>query len=156
MYETLCRAGEPLGLCDAGLLARDSLRLVTGQPAWQRELTRDASPIAAGLGVVVDFDKPEFPGRAVLHEERTRGPREWLVALRLDRPGEADAPACSPVWYADERVGLVTSGGWDHTHGYSIALAYVRADLARAGQRVAVEVLGERLAASVIRQTHDT
>jgi dimethylglycine dehydrogenase len=156
LYETLDHAGATFGLCDAGLLARESLRLAAGHPAWQRELTRDTSPIAAGLAALVDFDKPEFPGRAGLHEERARGPREWLTMLRFDRPGEADAPACSPVWCGSERVGLVTSGGWDHAHGHSIALAYLRADLAHAGQRLVVEVLGKRLAASVIRQTHNT
>jgi dimethylglycine dehydrogenase len=156
VYETLGRAGAPFGLCDAGLLASESIRLEAGHPAWQRELTRDTSPIAAGLAALVDFDKPEFPGRAALHEERARGPREWLTMLRFDQHGGADAPACSPVWCGSERVGLITSGGWDHAHGHSIALAYVRADLAHAGQRLAVEVLGKRLAASVIGQTHNT
>ena len=56
--------------------------------------------------------------------------RQRLVPLTLDEPGEADAPFCAPVHAGGERVGLATSGFWSFTLGRSVALAYVRSDLA--------------------------
>ena len=47
---------------------------------------------------------------------------------------------------------MATSGAWSHTLNHSIALAYVRSDLANPGTRVWVEVLGERRAAKVRRE----
>ena len=45
--------------------------------------------------------------------------------------------------------GLVGSAGYGHTLQHGIALAYVRADLAAAGTRLEVGILGERCAATV-------
>ena len=56
------------------------------------------------------------------------------MPLTLDEPGVADAPFCAPVRQNGEIVGLVTSGGWSYTLEKSIALAYVRTDLARPGR----------------------
>jgi dimethylglycine dehydrogenase len=46
-------------------------------------------------------------------------------------------------------VGLTTSGVWSHTLKQSVALAYVRADLAQPGTRLEVNVLGQRRSATV-------
>jgi dimethylglycine dehydrogenase len=56
------------------------------------------------------------------------------------------------VFLGETVVGLATSGGWSHTLERSLALAYVRADLAAAGTRVEVEIFGERRAATVGRE----
>ena len=46
-------------------------------------------------------------------------------------------------------VGLVTTAGYGHAIGRSIALAYLRSDLAKPETRLEVEILGERRAAIV-------
>jgi dimethylglycine dehydrogenase len=71
------------------------------------------------------------------------------VPLVLDEPGEADVPFCAPVQARDERVGLATSGFWSFTLERSVALAYVRADLAVPGSSVEVEIYGRRSPATV-------
>jgi dimethylglycine dehydrogenase len=71
------------------------------------------------------------------------------VPLLLEDAGDADAPACTGVFVGGDRVGLVTSGGFSHTLGKSVALAYIRADLAAADTRVEVDVYGERRTAVV-------
>jgi glycine cleavage system aminomethyltransferase T len=79
--------------------------------------------------------------------------RLWLNNReRARKSGDADAPACATVWQNDSRVGLVTSGGFGHTLGRSIALAYVRTDLAGPGTRLDIEILGERRGAIVGRE----
>jgi dimethylglycine dehydrogenase len=88
-----------------------------------------------------------------LQTERARGgPQVRFVPLLVDA-GDADAAAVSIVFQDDAQVGLVTSGGYGHRIGRSIALAYVRADLARPGTAVDVEILGERRPAVVADAT---
>ena len=62
---------------------------------------------------------------------------------------DADASAVSIVYHGDEVVGLVTSGGFGYRINQSIALAYVRTDLAVSGQELTIEILGERKRAVV-------
>ncbi len=53
---------------------------------------------------------------------------------------------------APTQVGLVTSGGYGYRLKQSIALAYVRTDLAVPGTVLEVEILGERRRAVVARE----
>jgi len=72
------------------------------------------------------------------------------VPLLVDSD-DVDAPFCSSVWLGALRVGLVGSAGYGHTLHRSLALAYVRADLAVPGTALVVGVLGERRSAAVAR-----
>ncbi|MCX8521086.1 MAG: hypothetical protein ORN28_06060, partial [Rhodoferax sp.] len=85
---------------------------------------------------------------AVLAEQQ-RGPRFRFVPLVFDADGEAEAPYCAQVFQGDANVGLTTSGGWSHTLNKSVALAYVRTDLAVPGTPLQVEVLGQLQSATV-------
>jgi aminomethyltransferase len=61
LAEALLAAGVPQGLELAGLGARDSLRLEAGYPLYGHEITADISPLTAGLGWTVKFDKGATP-----------------------------------------------------------------------------------------------
>src|SRR5436309_2342576 len=87
VYDTLSEAGDTLGLVDAGYYAIDSLRLEKGYRAWGRELTPDDTPLEAGLGWAVRFDKgSEFLGRQALLERKGQPLVKRLVSLVLDNP----------------------------------------------------------------------
>jgi dimethylglycine dehydrogenase len=148
-YELLWEAGVKHGIHDFGMYAMDSLRLEKGYRGWKSEMTHEYTPLMASLSRFVDFQKPDFRGMAALVEESKRGPKERFVPLVLDEASDCDAPACATVWQGNEAVGLVTSGGYGHRIARSIALAYVRSDLAMPGMRLDIEILGERRAASV-------
>ncbi len=142
-------AGEALGLADVGIYAVDALRLEKGYRSWKQDLTTEYSALAAGLDRFVRLDKPDFPGRAALLAEReSGGPADRLVPLRVDDVG-ADAPVTASVLDGEAPVGIVTSGGWGHRLGHSIALAYVRTELARPGQVLAIDIYGTRARAVV-------
>ena len=91
------------------------------------------------------------PG-AVHIREAERSVVQRFVPLTLDDESDADAPSCAPVLLRGENVGLVTSGGWSFTLNKSVALAYVRSDLATPGTKVEIEVFGERRTATVGRE----
>ncbi|MEZ5268420.1 MAG: hypothetical protein R2789_07615 [Microthrixaceae bacterium] len=58
------------GIQPAGLGARDTLRLEAGLPLHGHELGVGITPLNAGLGWVVGWDKGEFPGRSALEAQR--------------------------------------------------------------------------------------
>ena len=110
LAEALLAAGAPHGLELAGLGARDSLRLEAGYPLYGHEITAEVSPIAAGLGWTVKFDKEvDFIGRAALAAEKAAGPARKIIFFktgdrRIVRPG---TPVLDPAGGA---VGQVVSG----------------------------------------------
>lgn len=149
LYGAVRDAGAPHGLRDIGIYAVDSLRLEKCYRAWKTDLETGYSPLQASLDRFVDFTRPDFTGRTALLEERRDGPSHRLVPLVLDAPGEADAPACASVFAEGARIGLVTSGGWSFTLDRSVALAYLRTDIARPGTDVTISILGERRRARI-------
>jgi aminomethyltransferase len=110
LAEALLAAGQPEGLELCGLGARDSLRLEAGFPLYGHELTREISPLTAGLGWTVKFDKAgDFSGRAALAAEKKDGSPRKVVFFktgdrRIIRPD-------TPVAGADGAIaGRVLSG----------------------------------------------
>lgn len=152
LYQTAWRAGEEYDVRDFGMYAMDSLRLDKCYRGWKSDLEIGYTPLEASLDRFVDIRKPEFIGREAIVAEKEKGPTQRYVPLTLDSDGVADAPFCAPVYHGGERVGLVTSGGWSHTLNASIALAYVRVDLAQPGVRLEIDILGERVAATIGRE----
>ncbi|MGO1120809.1 GcvT family protein [Rhodovibrionaceae bacterium A322] len=148
IYDALWAAGEAHGIADFGLYAMDSLRLEKCYRSWKVDMTTEYSPLTASLDRFVRLDKPAFIGRDALLKEKQEGSAERFVPLLVDSP-DFDTPACAAVFHEGEEVGLVTSGGYGHTLQSSIALAYVRTDLAEEGQALEVEILGQKYPAKV-------
>jgi len=152
VYDLLWEAGARFGIGDFGLYAMDSLRLEKCYRAWKGDLTTEYTPFMASLDRFVKLDKPGgFIGQEALRREAVNGPRERFVPLVVEA-ADADAAAVSIVYQGKDVVGLVTSGGYGYRLGCSIALAYVRSDLALAGTKLEVEILGERKRATVGRE----
>lgn len=149
IYEALWQAGEPLGIRDFGMYAMESLRLDKCYRGWKSDLGTEYSPLMSSLDRFINLEKPDFIGRDALLREKAEGPRERFVPLTLDEPGIADAPFCAPIRSNGEIVGLATSGGWSYTLEKSIALGYVRTDLAVAGGKLEIDILGERCPATI-------
>jgi dimethylglycine dehydrogenase len=109
----------------------------------------------SGLDRFVAFDKPAFVGRDAALRERETGAAQRLVTLDVSAP-DADAGPFEPVWSGERRVGFVTSGGYGHSIGRSIALAYLEPDVAVPGTPLEVHVVGVRRPAVVVADSpHD-
>jgi sarcosine dehydrogenase len=152
VYDALHAAGGDLGLADAGYYAIESLRVEKAYRAWGRELTTDDTPLEAGLGFAVRFDKEApFMGREALLAQRARPLGKRLVSFVLDDP-EALPWGDEPIWCEGAIVGSTTSAAYGHTLGRAVAMGYVRrpegvdaAYLATA--RFEIEIGGLRFAA---------
>ncbi|MEI6761593.1 MAG: FAD-dependent oxidoreductase [Betaproteobacteria bacterium] len=149
LYAAVWAAGQAFGIRDFGMYAMDSLRVDKCYRGWKSDLESGYSPLDASLDRFIDLKKPAFVGRDALLAEHARGAAQRFVPLVFDEPGEAEAPYCAQVFHGADNVGLTTSGVWSHTLKQSVALAYVRADLAQPGTRLEVNVLGQRRAATV-------
>jgi aminomethyltransferase len=135
------------GVVPAGLGARDTLRLEAGLPLHGHELGPGITPLQAGLGWVVAWDKGEFRGRAALEAERAAGVRRSLRGLETE--GRRPPRAGSSVMAGGEVVGEVTSGNFSPVLGHGIALAFLPPRF-EAGAEVDVDIRGQALPARVV------
>jgi glycine cleavage system T protein (aminomethyltransferase) len=136
------------GITPAGLGARDTLRLEAGLPLHGHELGAGITPLQAGLGWVVRFDKGDFRGKAPLEAERDRGVARRLRGLategrQIPRQGQA-------VTRGGDVVGAVTSGNFSPTLGHGIALAFLPPETVD-GDAVVVDVRGRDVPAVVTK-----
>lgn len=144
----LWRAIVAAGVTPAGLGARDTLRLEAGLPLHGHELGEGITPLQAGLGWVVRWDKGEFRGRASLAAERARGVSRRLRGLLVG--GRRPPRAGNPVLVDGTAVGEVTSGNFSPVLGQAIALAFLPPETPD-GASVVVDVRGHELAATVTK-----
>ncbi len=136
------------GIMPAGLGARDTLRLEAGLPLHGHELGSGITPLQAGLGWVVSWDKGPFRGRDPLSAEKERGIARRLRGLAVEgrRPPRAD----QAVMVDGESVGVVTSGNFSPELGHGIALAFVPPSV-DIGDQVAIDQRGSEVAATVVK-----
>jgi len=135
------------GVVPAGLGARDTLRLEAGLPLHGHELGPGITPLQAGLGWVVAWDKDRFRGREALVAERATGVSRALRGLATE--GRQPPRQGCPVAVDGSVVGEVTSGNFSPTLGHGIGLALLDPTV-EAGVEVIVEVRGQALAAHVV------
>ena len=149
IYQRILEAGRERGLLNCGMRAvLGSMRLEKGY-VLASDICGEYTPLEAGLEFFVKFDKREFIGRSALEKQRADGVSTRLVTVVVDAK-DADACGEESIWHRDQVVGHVTSGGWGHRVGSSLALGYVDAAISEPGTEVAVEILGDRRPATVV------
>lgn len=142
------------GAIPCGLGARDMLRLEAGLHLYGQDMDETTTPLAAGLGWLVDWDKGDFIGRAALIAQKRQGVGQKLVGLmgtgrRILRPGY-------PVRAQGQGVGRVTSGTLSLSLGQPIGLAYVEAGWGTLGTPLTVQVREQELPVTVVKRTFYT
>lgn len=149
LFDALMAAGADFGLRLAGTRAMNSLRLEKSWGTWAREYRPIYGPLEAGLSRFVALGKGEFIGREAALRERESGGRLRLVTLVVEEAG-VDAIGDEPVRVDGRAVGWVTSGGYAHWVGRSVAMAYVEKGLAGEDVAFEVEILGGRRPARLV------
>ena len=161
VYDRIVEVGEAVGLAHAGYHALNSLRLEKAYRHWSHDITDEDSPLEAGLGFVVKFDKPGgFIGREALLAQQEQGVARHLVQLKIKDP-EPLIYHNEPIWRGEEIVGHITSAAYGHTLGGAVGLGYVTAEPGEPadsvlGDAYEVEVACERFSADVsLRPLYD-
>ena len=156
LAEAVLAAGGPFGLELTGLGARDSLRLEAGFPLYGHEITEHITPITAGLGWVVKFDKGPFLGSDVLRAEKERGSEKKIVFFKTGdrRIVRAGARVLNT---AGAEVGQVVSGTLSPIINEAIGSALVGAAAAKEAldaahaRPLAVDIRGTRLNLQLVK-----
>ena len=136
------------GVMPAGLGARDTLRLEAALPLHGHELGPGITPLQAGLGWVVAWDKGEFRGRTPLAAEKERGPDRRLRGIATE--GRRPPRDGCPVSVGDDRIGTTTSGNFSPVLGHGIALALLDPSV-KIGTDVGIEVRGQSLPGRIVK-----
>jgi 4-methylaminobutanoate oxidase (formaldehyde-forming) len=123
VYDTLMTAGQDLGVTNAGHYAINSLRLEKGYRAWGADISPDDTPIEAGLGFAIDWNK-SFLGREALEKQKQNSVKRRLVIFVLEDP-EPMLWGGEPIHRDGKPVGYTTSGSYGHTLGGAIGMGYV-------------------------------
>lgn len=144
---TLWAAIVGAGIAPAGLGARDTLRLEAGLPLHGHELGAGITPLQAGLGWVVAWDKPTFRGRPALVAERDAGVSRHLVGIATE--GRRPPRAGCAILHDGVAVGEVTSGNFSPVLGHGVALGFVPPTVTL-GAAVEIDVRGTALPGEVV------
>jgi dimethylglycine dehydrogenase len=148
LAEAIEEAGADLGLRWYGSRALMSLRLEKGWGAWTLDFRPDFSAAESGLDAFINWDK-DFVGKPAALAESGTGARKKLVTMVVETD---DIDVCNDeaIMEGGEAIGYVSSGGYAHHVGKSVALGYVPTELAAAGGRVEIEIMGQRYPAEIL------
>ena len=149
LWSDILQAGKEDGLLPCGLGARDTLRFEACLPLYGQELSKDISPLEAGLGFVVKLKKEQdFNGKAVLADQKENGvPRKSIGIEMIDK----GIPRTGyPVYAGETQVGIVTTGTQSPTLKKNIGLVLIDATFAEIGKELEVEIRNKRLKAVTV------
>jgi heterotetrameric sarcosine oxidase gamma subunit len=150
VYDAVVEAGQDLGLRHAGFQALNSLRIEKAYREYGHDMDNLDTPLEAGLGWAVKFDKPEgFIGRDALLRHKENGSLKYrMVQFLLEDP--------EPLLYGNEIiyrdgviVGYLQTGAYGFTLGGAMGMGFVEngdgatADFINSGT-YEIDIAGER------------
>lgn len=126
VFDQLVEAGAEHGLHHAGMETLESARTEAGRLDYGLDIENSDSPLEAGLGWAIDFDKPNgFVGRdALLRQRQGRPYTARLVQFLLEDP-EPLLYGEEPILCDGKTVGYLRSGAYGHTLGGAMGFGYV-------------------------------
>ncbi|PSL16587.1 GcvT family protein [Shimia abyssi] len=148
LAESIEDAGADLGYRWYGARALMSMRLEKGWGVWTLEFRPDFNAVESGMDAFINWKK-DFVGKAATEAFRDSGVKQKLVTMTIDVDG-IDVSGDEAILKDGEAVGYVSSGGYGHRAGASMAMGYVSADNAAPGSQLQVEILGEFYQANVL------
>jgi dimethylglycine dehydrogenase len=151
LFDLIWDAGKEFDMRLFGFRALITMRLEKNFGTWFREYRPIYTPLEAGMERAMKFDH-EFIGRAAVEAEMKTGPARKLVmfTVDVDKDRPADVIGDEPVFHGGKVVGWITSGGYAHYSGVSLALGYIPAELAKPGTTgFEIEIIGKMRPASL-------
>ena len=127
LWELLLEKGKKYNIMPIGLGARDTLRLEAAMSLYGNELNENTTPVEASLSWSLDKEKTlDYIGKDIILNQLKNGTDKKLIAFKMtDR---AIARHEYPIYYNNEEIGHVTSGGVAPFLGQNIGLGYIKTD----------------------------
>ena len=150
LWDLLLEAGKDEGLIPAGLGARDTLRFEVCLPLYGHELSEDITPLEAGLGGLVKFDKGNFIGREALLEQKELGVKRTLVGFEMIDRGIARNN--NEVYIDGDIIGFVTTGSFAPSLKKNLGMALIDIKYATEGGDIYINVRDKQLKAQIIKK----
>ena len=133
-----------------GLGCRDTLRFEVGLPLYGDELSKDITPVMAGLGMFCKLDKPDFIGKEALVKQKTEGFSKKLVGIELkDR---AIPRHGYPVFKDGKQVGEVTTGYHCLSVDKSVCMALIDFEYSKLGTELEVQIRKRAFSGIVVKK----
>ena len=158
-YEIYCRpqyllrladaieeAGHDLGYSWYGSRTLMSLRLEKAWGAWGLEFRPDFNAIECGMDGFINWNK-DFTGKEATAKFKAEGVDRRLVTLTIDSP--IDVTLDEAIIKDGKAIGYISSGGYAHHVGKSMAMGYVDTQHSKAGTQVEVEIIGDMYLAEI-------
>ncbi len=153
IFDALWAAGQDLGLRPFGIRAMDCLRIEKSYRMPGAELSIEYAALESGLNRFVNLNKAEFVGRDGLTRWQQHGFTNAFVTLEVHGIKDADPLGNNPIYDGDEVVGRATSGNYGFRLSKSLALAMVRPELAKPGQALRIDILGDIFDATIVEES---
>jgi len=149
LFDQILEAGEEFGIRMVGARAFNALRLEKNFGSWAREFRPLYGPVECGLSRFVAYQKDtDFIGKAAALKEKEDGGTMRLRAFVVEAK-DADVIGDEPIAHNGQVVGWVTSGGYAHASGKSMAMGYVPKEVADQIDGWEIELLGDQLKATL-------
>ncbi|MGQ9679901.1 MAG: glycine cleavage system aminomethyltransferase GcvT [Candidatus Bathyarchaeia archaeon] len=138
VWMALLENGAEYAIKPCGLGARDSLRLEAGLSLYGNDIDEGTNPFEAKLRWVVKLKKStDFIGKDALARIAAEGVKRTRVGIALDERG---IPRHGYEIWNQEKIGVVTSGGYSPTLGRGIALGYTHPEYDKIGTPVKIKI----------------
>lgn len=124
VWDRVFEAGSGLGIRACGLGALRTLRLEKKYLLFGLDADPATTPLEAGLGWTIKFDKSNFAGKEALERQRAAGPERRLVMIEFETL-DFVPPVAASITLDGSVIGNVTSADRGYTVGKALALGYV-------------------------------
>jgi dimethylglycine dehydrogenase len=154
LYTAVWAASKPFDPANVGLYAINSLRMEKAFRGWGDEMTNEITMVEADMERFFAPAKGDFRGRDATLARQAAPIETKLVYLELTAPDavplDNDARGGEAILSSGRRVGVLTSGGYGHFTGRSLAFGYVEPYLTAPGTSLTIDLLGRMVSATVL------
>jgi aminomethyltransferase len=152
LWDKLIEEGQKYGIKPIGLGARDTLRLEAALHLYGNDLDEDTTPIEAGLSWSIPKDKKEdYNGKEFIEQQLKNGISKKLIGFKMIDRGIARHGY--DVYYNNEKIGIVTSGGVSPIRGENIGLAYIKTlDNLAVGSTIQISIREKLYNAEIVKK----
>jgi len=147
LYEEIESAGKEFNIKPFGSRALMSMRLEKNWGAWTLDYRPDFTAKESGLDIFIDWKK-DFIGK----ESAMNDISNLKLTPLMVKTSDIDVTNNEAVMKEDKSIGYITSGGYAHYVGQSIAFSYLDEADINSGENIQVEINGDLYDSIIINE----